>query len=75
MLKPLLTGLVSSLILTASWNLQAEEFNLPELGSPSDQYLTPADEVKLGREFMLNVEKQTDVIDDPIQHRFLSERK
>jgi beta-barrel assembly-enhancing protease len=73
MLKPLLTGLVSSLILTASWNLQAEEFNLPELGSPSDQYLTPADEVKLGREFMLNVEKQADVIDDPVISDYIQE--
>lgn len=72
-LKPLLTGLVSSLILSASWNLQAEEFNLPELGSPSDQYLTPADEVKLGREFMLNVEKQADVIDDPLISDYIQE--
>ena len=72
-LKPLLTGLVSSLILTASWNLRAEEFNLPELGSPSDQYLTPADEVILGREFMLSIEKQANVLDDPLISDYIQE--
>ena len=34
--------LAASLILTLGSGVRAEEINLPELGSPSDQYLTPS---------------------------------
>jgi predicted Zn-dependent protease len=46
--------------------VRAEEINLPELGSPSDRYLTPAAEKKLGQEFMLSVKKNANVLDDPL---------
>lgn len=44
---------------------------LPELGSPSDQYLTPADEQRLGREFMLSVRKSSPVLDDPLISEYI----
>lgn len=71
--KPLLACLAACLILSASWNLRAEEFNLPELGSPSDQYLTPADEVKLGRQFMQSIKQQANVLDDPLISDYIQE--
>lgn len=71
--KTLRSCLASCLILSASWNLRAEEFNLPDLGSPSDQYLTPADEVKLGRDFMQSIKKQANVMDDPLISDYIQE--
>jgi predicted Zn-dependent protease len=51
--------------------LRAQEINLPELGSPSDQYLTPTAEKQLGREFMLSVKKNADVLDDPLIEEYV----
>jgi predicted Zn-dependent protease len=53
--------------------LRAQEINLPELGSPSDQYLTPTAEKKLGREFMLSVKKSADVLDDPLIEEYVQD--
>jgi predicted Zn-dependent protease len=66
-ITPLLTA---GLILLSS-SSQAEEINLPELGSPSDQYLTPLDEQRLGREFMLSVRKSATVLDDPLISEYI----
>ncbi|KRT58257.1 M48 family metalloprotease [endosymbiont of Ridgeia piscesae] len=44
---------------------------LPELGSPSDQYLTPADETRLGREFIKNVRETQDVVDEPLIDEYI----
>jgi len=43
-----------------------EKIRLPELGSPSDQYLTPADEARLGRAFMQSILETQPVLDDPL---------
>jgi predicted Zn-dependent protease len=39
---------------------------LPDLGSPSDQYLTPSDEVRLGQAFMQNIRETQAVVTDPL---------
>lgn len=51
----------------------AQEIDLPELGSPSDRYLTPAGEKKLGRDFMLSVKRNTDVLDEPLISEYVQE--
>ncbi|MES9979350.1 MAG: M48 family metalloprotease, partial [Candidatus Thiodiazotropha sp. 6PLUC5] len=56
---------------TANAFSDEEAIKLPELGSPSDQYLTPADEIRLGREFMLSVRKSTPVMDDPLVSEYI----
>jgi predicted Zn-dependent protease len=53
--------------------LRAQEINLPELGSPSDQYLTPSAEKQLGREFMLSVKKNAEVLDDPLIEEYVQD--
>ncbi len=52
---------------------RAEEINLPELGSPADQYITPASEKRLGREFMLSVRQNADVLDDPVINEYVQD--
>ncbi|MEJ2467318.1 MAG: M48 family metalloprotease [Candidatus Thiodiazotropha sp.] len=53
--------------------LRAQEINLPELGSPSDQYLTPSAEKQLGRDFMLSVKKNANVLDDPLINEYVQD--
>lgn len=67
------TLLTAVLVLLSSCNSHAEQISLPELGSPSDQYLTPLDEVRLGREFMLSVRKSATVLDDPLISDYVQE--
>ena len=67
----LLILLCQTLIFVASVN--AQEIDLPDLGSPSDRYLTPTGEKKLGREFMLSVKKSADVLDDPLISEYIQE--
>jgi predicted Zn-dependent protease len=55
----------SLLLISSAQSQQDESIRLPELGSPSDQYLTPSDEERLGREFMRSVRKTAKVLDDP----------
>ncbi|MES9991119.1 MAG: M48 family metalloprotease [Candidatus Thiodiazotropha sp.] len=66
-LKKLAVFLLSTslLAISNSHSQEADTIQLPELGSPSDQYLTPRDEARLGREFMLNLRKTGKVLDDP----------
>ena len=70
--RPLLTLLIACTILGGGAG-HAEEFNLPELGSPSDQYLTPSDEARLGREFMLSVREKAHVLDDPLIGEYIQD--
>lgn len=53
--------------------IRGAEINLPELGSPSDQYLTPASEQRLGREFMLSVKQNAKVLDDPLINEYIQD--
>ncbi|MBV2090684.1 MAG: M48 family metalloprotease [Candidatus Thiodiazotropha sp. (ex Ctena orbiculata)] len=67
-----ITLLLLALILpTTSAATEEENIKLPELGSPSDQYLTPADEIRLGREFMQSVRKTSPVMDDPLISEYI----
>ncbi|MCU7845581.1 MAG: M48 family metalloprotease [Candidatus Thiodiazotropha sp. (ex Monitilora ramsayi)] len=66
-----LSLLFASLCIAGMNNAIAEEINLPELGSPSDQYLTPTDEKRLGRAFMLSVKNKTTVLDDPLIEEYI----
>jgi predicted Zn-dependent protease len=61
------------LALVGTSNSLAEGIQLPELGSPSDQYLTPSDEKRLGRQFMQSVKKQTKVLDDPLIEDYIQD--
>lgn len=63
--------LVMLIPLANAYTDEEEAIKLPELGSPSDQYLTPADEIRLGREFMLSVRKSTPVMDDPLVSEYI----
>ena len=63
---------MATLLLAAVCSATEDEaIKLPELGSPSDQYLTPADETRLGREFMLSVRKSSPVLDDPLLSEYI----
>jgi len=44
---------------------------LPDLGSPSDQYLTPSDEVRLGQAFMQNIRETQAVVTDPLISEYI----
>ncbi|WP_316365863.1 M48 family metalloprotease [Candidatus Thiodiazotropha sp. CDECU1] len=57
--------LISLVAISSANSEEGESIQLPELGSPSDQYLTPGDEARLGKEFMLSVRKTGKVLDDP----------
>jgi predicted Zn-dependent protease len=46
---------------------------LPELGSPADQYLTPRDEVRLGQAFMQNVRETQAVVTDPLISEYIQQ--
>jgi predicted Zn-dependent protease len=64
---------LACLILPLGPGLSGQEIDLPELGSPSDRYLTPTGEKKLGREFMLSVKKSADVLEDPLISEYVQE--
>lgn len=48
-----------------------DPIRLPDLGSPSDKYLTPADEVRLGKAFMRNIRTSQHVITDPLIAQYI----
>ncbi len=48
-----------------------EPIRLPDLGSPSDQYLTPAEEVRLGKAFMQKIRETEAVVDDPLISEYI----
>jgi predicted Zn-dependent protease len=48
-----------------------DAIRLPDLGSPSDQYLTPSDEVRLGQAFMQNIRDTQAVVDDPLISEYI----
>jgi predicted Zn-dependent protease len=50
-----------------------DNIHLPELGSPSDQYLTPADEIRLGKAFMQNIRESQAVITDPVISEYMQD--
>lgn len=50
-----------------------DNIRLPELGSPSDRYLTPADEIRLGKAFMQNIRESQAVITDPVISEYIQD--
>jgi predicted Zn-dependent protease len=65
--KPTIIVLLVSLVAISSAHSEnVETIQLPELGSPSDQYLTPSEEARLGKEFMQSLRKTGKVLDDPL---------
>ncbi|MCU7905680.1 MAG: M48 family metalloprotease [Candidatus Thiodiazotropha sp. (ex Epidulcina cf. delphinae)] len=61
------------LVAATACAVEGEIIRLPELGSPSDQYLTPGDEARLGREFMLSVRKSGSVLEDPLITEYIQQ--
>lgn len=73
---PFLLSLVFSIGLGVSLPTTAadptnESIRLPDLGSPSDQYLTPNDEIRLGQAFMQNIRETQAVVTDPLIAEYL----
>ncbi len=68
---------ITSLLITVSTPLaQAEPINedaLPDYGDPSQVKLTPADEKKMGTEFMGMLRSSGHVLADPIDQEYLSD--
>ncbi len=50
-----------------------DSIRLPDLGSPSDQYLTPAEEIRLGKAFMQKVKESEKVVDDPLISEYVQD--
>jgi predicted Zn-dependent protease len=74
MKKPIIIVLLISLVAISSAKSEdVETIKLPELGSPSDQYLTPSEEARLGREFMQSVRKTAKVLDDPLITEYIQQ--
>jgi predicted Zn-dependent protease len=48
-----------------------DSIRLPDLGSPSDQYLTPNDEIRLGQAFMQNILETQNVVTDPLISEYI----
>lgn len=68
-----LLGVLSLPILAEDGMKAPETIRLPELGSPSDQYLTPADEQRLGNQFMQNIRKSQAVMTDPLIEEYIQD--
>lgn len=72
--KSTIIVLLISLVAISSANSEdLENIQLPELGSPSDQYLTPSEEARLGREFMQSVRKTGKVLDNPVISEYIQQ--
>jgi predicted Zn-dependent protease len=72
-----LTGAILAMAVFAAWsqagNLYPAQSQLPTIGDPADRHLSPAQETKLGKEFLRNVYRSGAVLQDPevsayIQH-------
>jgi predicted Zn-dependent protease len=64
--KITITLLACLVVMSSTRSQEIDSIQLPELGSPSDQYLTPSDEARLGRRFMQRVRETGKVLDDPL---------
>ncbi|MES9971123.1 MAG: M48 family metalloprotease [Candidatus Thiodiazotropha sp.] len=65
--------LISLAVISNAKSEESDSIRLPELGSPSDQYLTPGDEARLGKEFMRSVRKTGKVLDDPLITEYIQQ--
>lgn len=53
-------------LLLPTTTLQAQEIALPDIGNPSGNILSPAEEERLGRAFMRSIRRTMPVIQDPL---------
>jgi predicted Zn-dependent protease len=61
------------LVISSTSSQEMNAVRLPELGSPSDQYLTPSDEARLGKAFMQRVRETGKVLDDPLITEYIQQ--
>lgn len=73
MLNPLLTAIVATIVvglqsagivLAQSTHLD-QQHQLPTIGEPADRYMSPADEIRLGTEFLRSAYRSGAVLQDP----------
>ncbi len=67
----LLTVWLCLLLVPAPAARAAEELALPDIGSPSGNVLTPAEERRLGRAFMRSIRNSLPVIQDPLLSAYI----
>ena len=68
-----LTLAISLSAMAAEPDSANESIRLPDLGSPSDKYLTPADEIRLGKAFMRNIRETQAVVTDPLISEYIQD--
>ena len=73
LLKQILPGLLLAVYLfTGSSHLVlADSYDLPELGSASSTFMTPAQEKRLGQAFMRNIKASEKIIDEPFARDYI----
>ena len=49
------------------------EIELPDLGSPSDMYLSKMDEPAIGRAYFRNLRQQGQVVEDPLLSEYIQD--
>lgn len=67
----LLSGLCLLLLASAPVTRAAEQLALPDIGNPSGNVITPAEEERLGRAFMRSVRNSMPVIQDPLLSAYI----
>jgi len=67
----LLPGLLALLLGLAGPLPAANDIRLPDIGNPSGNVLTPADEERLGRAFMRSIRSSLPVIHDPLLSAYI----
>ncbi|MCW8906769.1 MAG: M48 family metalloprotease [Sedimenticola sp.] len=67
----LLSGIVALLFGITSQSLAANDIRLPDIGNPSGNVLTPAQEKRLGRAFMRSIRSSLPVIQDPLLSAYI----
>ena len=72
-LATFLTFIVNCNVLAEGSLISPDPIRLPDLGSPSDQYLTPAEEIRLGQAFMQNIKESQKVVDDPVIAEYIQD--
>ncbi|WP_052761308.1 M48 family metalloprotease [Sedimenticola thiotaurini] len=71
-IKPLLASLLCVALLTTAPATRAlEQLDLPDIGNPSGNVLSPAEEKRLGRAFMRSIRNSMSVIQDPLLSAYI----
>ncbi len=62
-----------AVVVNGTSSLQAEEQNLPELGSEAGSYMTPAQEKRLGQAFLRSVKSSQTMLDEPFAKIYIEQ--